>query len=443
MENKKMGVMQLTIITAINMMGSGIIMLPANLAQVGTISILSWLVTAIGAMFIAYGFSQAGMFTRKGGGMGGLAEYSYGKAGAFMANYNYGISCLVTNVAIATSVVGYLDALFKWNQTPIEIVLTIILILVLSTILNFGGAGITGRISNFTILGILVPVGVIIFGGWFWFHPAMYVAAWNPHHYGLFSGLGKSISITLWAFLGLESAAVNMDKVENPKKNLPIAVLGGTIGAAILYILSTNIVQGIVPNLDLASSTAPFGLVFAHMFNPTIGSIVIGLMIISCFGSLTTWQFTQAELFRSSAQEGYYPNIFKKVTSHEVPIMGMIIALIIEAVMAFSSISPNLSAQFTLLVNLAVITNVIPYILSMGSLRTMQQIDGTSSPKKQSRNTVVAFVAGVYSVYAITQAGTQAIVMSAVVILFGWTLYGLMSPKFDVPKSVMVLEKTK
>jgi putrescine:ornithine antiporter len=434
MENKKMGVVQLTVMTAINMMGSGIIMLPTNLAQVGTISILSWLITAFGAMFIAYGFSQAGMFTRKGGGMGGLAEYSYGKAGAFMTNYNYGISCLVTNVAIATSVVGYLDALFGWHQSPVEVVITIIIVLILSTVLNFGGAGFTGNISNFTILGILVPVGVILVAGWLWFHPSMYVSAWNPHHYGLISGLGKSISITLWAFLGLESAAVNMDKVENPKKNLPIAVIGGTIGAAILYILSTNIVQGIVPNLDLANSTAPFGLVFAHMFNPTIGNIVIGLMIISCFGSLTTWQFTQAELFRSSAQEGYYPSIFKKVTAREVPLVGMIIALVVESIMAFSSISPNLSAQFTLLVNLAVITNVIPYILSMGSLRTMQKIDGTSSKQKQKVNTIIAFIAGVYSIYAITQAGTQAIVMSAVVILFGWTLYGLMSPKFDVPK---------
>ena len=49
--SKKMGVVQLTIITAVNMMGSGIIMLPAKLASVGTISVLSWLVTALGSMW--------------------------------------------------------------------------------------------------------------------------------------------------------------------------------------------------------------------------------------------------------------------------------------------------------------------------------------------------------------------------------------------------------
>ena len=49
----KMSVVQLTILTAVNMMGSGIIMLPTKLAQVGTMSILSWLVTAVGSMCLA------------------------------------------------------------------------------------------------------------------------------------------------------------------------------------------------------------------------------------------------------------------------------------------------------------------------------------------------------------------------------------------------------
>ena len=58
------------------MMGSGIIMLPANMAQVGAISLLSWIVTAIGSMAIAYGFAQAGIFNQRPGGMSAYAEAS-------------------------------------------------------------------------------------------------------------------------------------------------------------------------------------------------------------------------------------------------------------------------------------------------------------------------------------------------------------------------------
>lgn len=69
---KKMGVRQLTIVTAVNMMGSGIILLPANLAQVGTISVLSWLVTAAGATCLAYAFARAGTFSNRTGGMAAM-----------------------------------------------------------------------------------------------------------------------------------------------------------------------------------------------------------------------------------------------------------------------------------------------------------------------------------------------------------------------------------
>ena len=53
-EKKKMNVMQLTFIVMVNMMGSGIIMLPSNMAKVGAISLLSWVVTALGSLAIAY-----------------------------------------------------------------------------------------------------------------------------------------------------------------------------------------------------------------------------------------------------------------------------------------------------------------------------------------------------------------------------------------------------
>lgn len=82
---KKMGVVQLTIITAVNMMGSGIIMLPAKLASVGTISILSWLVTAVGSMCLAYCFAQCSMFSREQGGMGATPTMHSARPAIFFA----------------------------------------------------------------------------------------------------------------------------------------------------------------------------------------------------------------------------------------------------------------------------------------------------------------------------------------------------------------------
>ncbi|MCE9869800.1 putrescine-ornithine antiporter [Hafnia alvei] len=429
--SNKMGVVQLTILTAVNMMGSGIIMLPTKLAEVGTLSIVSWLVTALGSMALAYAFAKCGMFSRKSGGMGGYAEYAFGKSGNFMANYTYGVSLLIANVAIAISAVGYGTELMGANLTPLGICIATIGVLWLATIANFGGARITGRISGVTVWGVIIPVVGISIIGWFWFSPTMYVQSWNPHHLPVFEAVGSSIAMTLWAFLGLESACANTDVVENPERNVPIAVLGGTLGAAVIYIVSTNVIAGIVPNMDLASSTAPFGLAFAQMFTPGVGKIIMALMIMSCVGSLLGWQFTIAQVFKSSADEGYFPKVFSKLTKAEAPVKGMIVIVIIQTVLSLMTISPSLNKQFNVLVNLAVVTNIIPYILSMAALVIIQKVAKVNPSKARMAN-IIAFIGAMYSFYALYSSGEEAMMYGAIVTFLGWTLYGLISPRFEM-----------
>ncbi|QIR12946.1 putrescine-ornithine antiporter [Avibacterium paragallinarum] len=429
-KNNKIGVLQLTILTMVNMMGSGIIMLPTKLAEIGTISIVSWLVTAVGSTALAYAFAQCGMFSKKSGGMGGYAEYSFGKAGNFMANYTYGVSLIIANTAIAISAVGYGSELLGTALSPISIAIWTIFTLWLATILNFGGPRITGNISSFTIWGVIIPVVGLCLIGWYWFDGSMYINAWNPHNVPTFEAISVSISMTLWAFLGLESACANTDVVENPEKNVPIAVLGGTLGAAVIYIVSTNVIAGIVPNLELANSTAPFGLAFAHMFNETTGKVIMGLMVLSCFGSLLGWQFTIAQVFKSSAEEGYFPSLFKKVTSKNAPVIGMITITAIQTLLAFMTISPSLNKQFNVLVDLAVVTNVIPYLLSMAALAVLLKYSNISR-NKYKITLFVAFIGSLYSIYALYAAGEQAMLYGSIVTFIGWTLYGFVSYKFD------------
>ncbi|HHF3842054.1 TPA: putrescine-ornithine antiporter [Haemophilus influenzae] len=433
-KSNKIGVVQLTILTMVNMMGSGIIMLPTKLAEIGTISIVSWLVTAVGSTALAYAFAQCGMFSKKSGGMGGYAEYSFGKAGNFMANYTYGVSLVIANTAIAISAVGYGSELLGATLSPLSIALWTIFTLWLATVLNFGGARITGNISSFTIWGVIIPVVGISIIGWKWFDGSMYVNSWNPHNVPTFEAIGVSISMTLWAFLGLESACANADAVENPEKNVPIAVLGGTLGAAVIYIVSTNVIAGIVPNLELANSTAPFGLAFAHMFDEIVGKVIMVLMVMSCFGSLLGWQFTIAQVFKSSAEEGYFPAFFKKVTSKDAPVVGMITITALQTLLSLMTISPSLNKQFNVLVDLAVVTNVIPYLLSMAALAVLLKAENVT-PQKYKTTVFVAFIGSLYSIYALYAAGEQAMLYGSIVTFIGWTLYGFVSYKFDLKKS--------
>ncbi|MGH8430347.1 MAG: putrescine-ornithine antiporter, partial [Solimonas sp.] len=311
---KKMNVFQLTVLTAVNMMGSGIIMLPTNMAKVGAISLLSWVVTAVGSMAIAWGFAQAGLLTSRSGGMAAYAEDAHGKSGFFMTFYLYFFSLAIGNVAIAISAVGYLSTFIPWlASTPVATTLGVIALIWLTTVANFGGPSVTGRIGAITVWGVIIPVAGLSLIGWFWFSKDTFAAAWNPQGLSLGQGMGSSISLTLWAFLGMESAAQNSDAVENPKRDVPLACMFGTLGAAVIYVLSTTVIQGIVPNAELAQSNGPFGLAYATMFSPTVGSIIMGLAVMACLGSLLGWQFTIAMTGKSAADDRMFPSLFTKV----------------------------------------------------------------------------------------------------------------------------------
>lgn len=151
-------------------------------------------------------------------------------------------------------------------------------------------------------------------------------------------------------------------------------MLAATIGVAIIYIVSTNIIAGIVPNAELVKSNAPFGLTFTMMFNSTIGKIVTFLLVLSCAGSTLGWQFTIAKVFQQSAIDGFFPKCFAKVNKWKAPVLGMIIITAIQTGFCFMTISPELFKQFNRLVDLAVVTNIMPYLLSMAAVAVIMKI---------------------------------------------------------------------
>ena len=438
---KKMSVMQLTLIVAVNMMGSGIIMLPANMAQVGAISLLSWIVTSIGSLAIAYGFAQAGIFNHRPGGLAAYAEDAYGKPGYFQVFFLYFLATAIANVAIAISALGYIAAFAPaLTATPMATCIGVIGLLWLTTVANFGGPKFTGQLGAATVWGVLLPVGFIAFAGWFWFSSATFAAAWNPKGLSLAKGMGSSISLTLWAYLGMESAAQNCSAVENPERDVPLACMFGTLGAGVVYILSTTVIQGIVPNAELALSTGPFGLAFTHMIGPRTGALVMALASIACVGSLLGWQFVLVQTAKDAADNRMFPAIFARTNRMGAPIAGMLIMGIVQSLLALSTISPKLSEQFDILANLAVVTCLLPYILALSALPVMMR-NAAAEPGVFRRNLAVAMIAMVYSIYSIYEAGKDAVLGGMLVLAIGLVLFGTLAPRFiAAPSRKMALD---
>ena len=421
---------QLTASVMLNMLGAAIIFMPTKLAEIGTLSILSWIVTIIGATTISYVFSKCGTYIQRGGGLGGYSSYAFGKSGSFMANYTYAISLLIANLTIAISIVGYFMVLFGWSLSPIEAGVASFLILFVCSIPVAGGASIVGRLCNFSSLGILIPILFLATVGWHWFSLDRFIASWNPQNMALFDGVSAGISMTLWGFLGIEAAGANAEQVENPEKSVPIAMLCSTVGSGVIYILATNIAFGIVDVGEIARSTAPFGLVFGSMFGDGVSKFVMGLMAVSCMGSLMSWQFTISEVFRSSSEQDYFPKIFSVVSRQNAPVYGIGIILAIQGVLAVVSASPRLQEQFYILKDIAVVTNLVPYLLVFSSVVVLMRHESVKL-NTATRSGFAAAAASAYCLYALYACGANAVLWGALTTFAGFQLYGLAAAKLE------------
>jgi len=193
-----------------------------------------------------------------------------------------------------------------------------------------------------------------------------------------------------------------------------------------------------VPNAELAQSTGPFALAYAHMFNPFIGSIIMALAILACLGSLLGWQFTIAMTGKAAADERMFPAFFQKVNSMGAPVTGMIVLGVVQSALALMTISPSLSEQFSALVNLAVVTNVVPYIISLSALFVMMKAAGVEEGKYRM-NVVIVLAAMLYSTYALYASGYSAVMGGMLVMAITFIIWGFLAPRFalttarDVP----------
>jgi putrescine:ornithine antiporter len=165
------------------------------------------------------------------------------------------------------------------------------------------------------------------------------------------------------------------------------------------------------------------------MFSPVVGQIVMALAVMACVGSLLGWQFTLAQTAKDAADTKMFPAIFGKATGAGAPIAGMVIMGIVQSLMALMTISPDLNQQFSALVNLAVVTNVLPYIIALSALFVMMR-NAKVDQRTWRINSFVAIVAMAYSIYALYASGKDAVMGGMLVVGLGYLIYGLVAPRF-------------
>ncbi len=421
---RELGIWMSTALVVGNMIASGVFLLPASLAVFGGISIFGWLFTTTGAVLLAMVFSTLSRMVPKAGGPYVYTRHGFGDFAGFIVAWGYWISILAGNAAIAVALAGYLGVFWPAvSHTPSLAALTAISVVWILTYVNSAGIRNVGYIQVVTTVLKLLPLILIAIVGFFHFNLSHF-HPFNLSSSSSFSAITATATLTLWAFLGLESATIPADNVKEPQKTIPRATILGTLIAAVIYILATVAVMGIVAPSDLAKSTAPFSDAATSIWNTGAGYAVAVGAVISCFGALNGWILLQGQIPLATARDRLFPAIFGKVSRRGTPTSGLVISSLLVTVLISVNYTKGLVELFTFIILLAALTSLLPYIFCAMSelLLFMRNRDQFSKPKLV-RASVVAILAFLYSLWAVAGAGQETVYWGFLLILAGFPVY--------------------
>ena len=279
-----------------------------------------------------------------------------------------------------------------------------------------------GALEAWTMLLALIPILAIALLGWRWFNTETFLAGWNVSGGSDMHAISRAASMALWAYMGIESAAVSAGVIENPKRNVPLATLIGLGLAAIVYILSSTVIMGILPNEELRTSHAPFAEAGRLAFG-TAGAVVISVCaVLKSVGSLGGWMLLVGQSAKAAADDGMFPTVFSRLNANGVPARGLVIVAVLMSVVLFATMSPTLAGQFNRLVDLAVILIIVPYVYSAVALVKVV-FDHSLPPRAFQTYKWIAIAAVVYCLWAVLGGDPATVVYAFVALLISVPLY--------------------
>jgi APA family basic amino acid/polyamine antiporter len=292
----------------------------------------------------------------------------------------------------------------------------------LLTAVNIRGARVAGRVQVLTTTLKILPLVVIAIAGLALFEPAHFaIAERDAGAIGL--RLMSVVTLTLWAFLGLECATIPAALIRDPDRTIPRATMVGTVIAAVIYILSTIGVMSLLAPGALAASTAPFADAARVIGGDGAAALVAIGAAVSCLGALNGWVLIVGQWPLAVARDGLFPQLFARVNGRGTPVAGMILAGGLTTALIAMNYSRGLVGLFTFIILLATLSTLLPYtlcslaslLMSSGRLRGWRAVSRTGA--------LVAALAFVYSIIAIVGAGWEVIRWGAVLAAAGLPVY--------------------
>jgi basic amino acid/polyamine antiporter, APA family len=421
---RSLGLWTSSALVAGNMIGSGIFLLPASLAAFGSVSLVGWGLTATGALLLALVFASLGRAYPRTGGPYEYSRRAFGDFIGFQVGWGYWIAIWAGNAAIAVAVVSYAGEFWRTlTENALVGALGALACIWLLTAVNSMGVRTGGQVQLVTTVLKLLPLIAIAAVGVFWIDRDLYTP-FNASETSWWRAVTAAAPLTLWAFIGLESATVPADEVKDPTRNIPRSTIIGTLVATAVYVLGTAVVMGVVPMATLQTSTAPFADAARSMWGDSAGNLVALGAMISAFGALNGWILLQGQIPMAAARDRLFPALFARTTANGTPVIGLVISSVFATVLMLMNYSSGLVNMFTTILLLATLTTLIPYAFS-----SMAQVVLLVTDRKQfqaahfARDVSIASLAFAYAMWAMWGSGQDTLAYGVMLLIGGTPVY--------------------
>jgi APA family basic amino acid/polyamine antiporter len=413
-----------------SIIGTGVFTMPAVLAGAGISSLLVLAVIAVGATLLAVLFGQlTKRMPNADGGLYAYARHEFGDFAGYLTGWCYWVQAWAGNAAIVSSWVFYVDALFGWHPSGLGNWGIALFGLWIPALVNLAGVRQMAWFQNVTVVLKFLPLLFVGVAGWFFISKGNF-GAFNASGGSLYSAIGIAAGVALFSFIGVEVAAITAKRVKDPGKNVGRASLLGTAASAVVYLLVSAAVMGLVPHHALLNNGAPFVNAFETIFTggAWAGKLVAALAVVSGIGALNGWTLVTTEVSRAAAQDGLFPEQFSWTDRRGTAWFGVVAAAVLPSLlMLWSYTTATGLTVFTELVDLTVVTVAIPYLMS-----ACAQLTYLVSKRRRvqgwllARDLLIAGISVLFSMWVTFAAGYAAVYQALVVVLIGIILYAFL-----------------
>ena len=420
---KKLGFWMCVALVVGNMVGSGVFLLPRDLAPLGWNSVYGWLVTIAGTLCLVVVLTRLARERADSCGPFSYPAAAFGPGVGFIVAWSYWISIWVTTATLALAVVRNLSFLWPDLAAPALGAGIAIGVIWLFTIINCMGVRTAGGVQMLTTLLKLLPLaGAILVAFWLLGSGEAAVASHDSVPIGL-AAINAAGTFTLFAMLGFESAMAAGERVEDAARVVPRATIFGAAITGLIYLFACSAVTLMLPAAAVADSQAPFALFFGELVSPAAGSLVALFAAIAALGAINGFVLLQGELPLSLVRCGLFPAWFGKENRRESPHRIHIVSSALATLLVMLNYSRGLADLFQFMVLVTTSVTIIFYVA--GALAAMKLArDGRM---QVSRGFLAVAVAGLaYSLWAFYGAGVEASLWSLGMTLTGLPLYAVM-----------------